>query len=665
MASYQTTTPRNFNVNNPLAVLEKQMSELQLKLDTISVSSPSLRLFLNYPQTNHDYFYQPSNLIRMQTHAAEETGIEETTIPPKSENTLEMFATIPTDLVMSNRTIMKGDTCECTLWCKTTSPSVSISFVMMLYKSLTIDGIPTGVALCNSESKYPLLPVQNNNNIVQPVKHTFTIPMIQTVLTMSPTDQLVFIPTFHNPTLTPITVQTFFGGETLSFLSMHGATNPLPPNQTWVCNQLFTTNVQAACFQLGIPIGDTPIPFGSLPSIPMAMNAENWYFTDTTNYYQHLAIQNAANETGGTSNFLCKITDVYEPDNFAIFQVGPILAGLTGPNGSLFHIMLLSAPIVYDGMITAMHAYSIEIMQDTLGTGAFFGGISLSAFQETLQSSIAPLFQEGSTQFLSQISSSHAKKLDAQPKRKFVVSRHSSYDLQEDEIAIDTTNNFGAVVQIPASIDLRTSMPPIRDQGNLGSCTAFALDGHYCYLTNRSFTGSPLYLYYNERKQDGTIRIDAGSTITSGIRALKTTGLCKEQTWPYIIGNFTQLPTTGAYAEGALHRVITATAMTTNLQTLKTMVASGKVITFGFLVYSSFVSSTVARTGIVPIPKRGEQLLGGHAVTIVGYNDAKQWFIVRNSWGSAWGDKGYFYMPYGYVSNTRYSWDFWSIQSAT
>ena len=62
------------------------------------------------------------------------------------------------------------------------------------------------------------------------------------------------------------------------------------------------------------------------------------------------------------------------------------------------------------------------------------------------------------------------------------------------------------------------------------------------------------------------------------------------------------------------------------------------------------------------MPAFGERVVGGHAVCAVGYDDAKQWFIVRNSWGASWGDHGYFYMPYDYLTNASLSSSFWTIR---
>lgn len=98
---------------------------------------------------------------------------------------------------------------------------------------------------------------------------------------------------------------------------------------------------------------------------------------------------------------------------------------------------------------------------------------------------------------------------------------------------------------------------------------------------------------------------------------------------------------------------------------MKACLASGYPFAFGFTVYENFESDAVAATGVVPMPGTSEQVLGGHAVLAVGYDDAQQRFIVRNSWGSAWGMGGYFTMPYAYLTNPDLASDFWKIQAVT
>ena len=86
---------------------------------------------------------------------------------------------------------------------------------------------------------------------------------------------------------------------------------------------------------------------------------------------------------------------------------------------------------------------------------------------------------------------------------------------------------------------------------------------------------------------------------------------------------------------------------------MKDCLSSGLPFVFGFGVYESFETKEVAETGIMPIPKKNEKLLGGHAIMAVGYNDEKEHFIIRNSWGIDWGDRGYFYMPYSFIQDVN------------
>ena len=102
--------------------------------------------------------------------------------------------------------------------------------------------------------------------------------------------------------------------------------------------------------------------------------------------------------------------------------------------------------------------------------------------------------------------------------------------------------------------------------------------------------------------------------------------------------------------------------LTQSLVLMKGCLASGFPFVFGFTVYESFESNAVASSGIVPMPAPNEKIVGGHAVVLVGYNDAVDRFRVRNSWGTRWGQKGYFEMPYLYVTSGSLASDFWVVQ---
>jgi C1A family cysteine protease len=137
--------------------------------------------------------------------------------------------------------------------------------------------------------------------------------------------------------------------------------------------------------------------------------------------------------------------------------------------------------------------------------------------------------------------------------------------------------------------------------------------------------------------------------------------VCSETDWPYNIDKFKDKPTDNCYSFALSHKTIDYRAISQNLDQLKSALIEGFPVVFGFSVYESFESEEVAKTGYMPMPKPNEKILGGHAVAIVGFDNSKKIFIVRNSWGSGWGDKGYFYMPYDFIVNPNMASDFWTI----
>lgn len=221
----------------------------------------------------------------------------------------------------------------------------------------------------------------------------------------------------------------------------------------------------------------------------------------------------------------------------------------------------------------------------------------------------------------------------------------------------------------PASVvDLRVYCSPIEDQGNLGSCTGNAVAGAIELLNKRSgrtLDASRLFIYYYERLLEGTVNYDSGAYIRDGIRATNRYGAPLESLWPYTISKFRTQPNQAAINDAAKRRV-TLYERAADFNACIDALNNGFPVIVGFDVYSSFETPSVARTGMMPYPNTSrESLLGGHAVLLVGYNNATQRFIVRNSWGTNWGDRGYFYMPYQVIQNTRMSGDFWVIKSVT
>jgi C1A family cysteine protease len=215
-------------------------------------------------------------------------------------------------------------------------------------------------------------------------------------------------------------------------------------------------------------------------------------------------------------------------------------------------------------------------------------------------------------------------------------------------------------------VDLRQYCSLIENQGNLGSCTGNAIAGAIELLhkrQNRTLDISRLFIYYYERMFIGTVNYDSGAYIRDGIKVCYKYGAPIENLWPYNISKFRTVPTKTALIDAA-KRKVTSYQRAADFNQVIDAITSGYPVTIGFSVYSSFDTKTVAKTGIMPYPNvNKERLLGGHAVLLVGYNKNNNTFIARNSWGTRWGDQGYFYMPFEVIQNTRMSNDFWVIKS--
>lgn len=225
--------------------------------------------------------------------------------------------------------------------------------------------------------------------------------------------------------------------------------------------------------------------------------------------------------------------------------------------------------------------------------------------------------------------------------------------------------NLGA----PPTVDLRPKCPPVYDQGALGSCTSNAISFLYQFdlLQNHDidFLPSRLFLYYHERFIEGTAATDSGAQIRDGMKVMNATGLAAERWWPYDVTKFAVPPASDAMVSAFHHKSIKYLSVKQDEGQLKQVLATGQPIAFGFSVFTEFESDTVATTGIVALPGPDEEVIGGHAVAMVGYDDSKRSFLVRNSWGEEWGLKGHFWLPYAYVLDPNLASDFWVLNTIT
>jgi C1A family cysteine protease len=217
----------------------------------------------------------------------------------------------------------------------------------------------------------------------------------------------------------------------------------------------------------------------------------------------------------------------------------------------------------------------------------------------------------------------------------------------------------------PSSVDLRSMCPPVQDQGDLGACSSHAITSAIEFLDLKDklplVMYSRLFVYYNERAIEGTTGSDSGAMLRDGIKTMCDQGVCPEDLWPYAINIFTNKPIDACYTAALPHKAVSYQRLK-SLEDMKQCLASGFPFIFGFTVYESFESDEVAKTGIVPMPSKNEESLGGHAVCCFGYDDKTKMAIVRNSWGPDWGQAGYFMLPYDYISNDDLADDFWTIR---
>ena len=221
---------------------------------------------------------------------------------------------------------------------------------------------------------------------------------------------------------------------------------------------------------------------------------------------------------------------------------------------------------------------------------------------------------------------------------------------------------FMADAPLPPSVDLRSTDSPIYDQGQVGSCTGNGVADLIECIQPSLGTPSRLFIYLNGRKIEGTIDQDSGCCIHDVIQGVVTYGIVAETEWPYIESQFATVPPDSVYADAKKDLVIDYASLETE-EEVKQCLAAGYRVVFGTSLFESFEGEDVAASGIVKMPEiEGfDACIGGHCMVIVGYNDEKQCYIVRNSWGTGWGDKGYCYIPYEYIRT--YASDFWDIRS--
>ncbi|CAF1314177.1 unnamed protein product [Rotaria sp. Silwood1] len=223
--------------------------------------------------------------------------------------------------------------------------------------------------------------------------------------------------------------------------------------------------------------------------------------------------------------------------------------------------------------------------------------------------------------------------------------------------------------QLPPKVDFRAAMTPVEDQSRIGSCVANTFAGAYEYLVKKAngneIDVSRLFIYYNARADDNQSGdlTDSGCSMTKAIETLEKYGVCLESIWPYDISMVNQCPHQQAYQAADDFKITEALKVEIDLHQMKSCLAQGFPFAFGLKLFTSF--DKAAKSGIVPMPNDDEQSReshGSHALLAVGFSDQSSSFIVRNSWGQYWGDQGYCYIPYDYMTNPELCFDAWTVR---
>ena len=220
-------------------------------------------------------------------------------------------------------------------------------------------------------------------------------------------------------------------------------------------------------------------------------------------------------------------------------------------------------------------------------------------------------------------------------------------------------------VAIPAESNMEALCSRMEDQGQKGTCTGqvFAdyMEMRDRWLGKGFVELSRLFIYWNERYLNDLIYADSGARIRDGIKALKKWGVCNEELWPYDLDRFTEKPSREAYKDAKSRRIKYYRPVKT-LDDIRYALSQGLPVAYGFIVYESFDTLEVAKTGNVPYPKRGEKPRGGHANLLVGYKDSIEIFRSKNSYGTGFGDKGFLNIPYAFFEN-GIAFDCWVIET--
>ncbi len=215
-------------------------------------------------------------------------------------------------------------------------------------------------------------------------------------------------------------------------------------------------------------------------------------------------------------------------------------------------------------------------------------------------------------------------------------------------------------IPVPLSVDYTAQMTPVRDQKDEGTCVAFAsVVGVKEYEDQKEYRKlielSPRYVYSLCKQFDGAPE-EEGTYPRIALKMLLHYGVCPESLWPYR-PHQTNDHKPSADLKAKIYRIKAYARLKSLLEMKRSLMVNGPFLA-GVEVFDCWFTKKAQKTGLIPMPKPNDELQGGHAICIVGYDDKKKLFKFKNSWSKKWADQGYGYLPYAYIQ--KYCQDAWS-----